>query len=109
VLQPDEVKSWVLTVLSELITAVDADGLGSTCHCDLYDDQTGDSPGRIASFEIEGGKLTWWNWRSDDACARAAWSLKLVCEFPEDERRILWIRERSWALDKGNSRRIVRV
>jgi hypothetical protein len=109
VLQPDEVKAWTLTVVNELITAVAADGLAPTCHCDLYDDQIGDSPGRIASFEIEGGKLTWWNWRSEDACARAAWSLKLICEFGEGENRTVWVRERSWALDKANSRRIVRV
>lgn len=109
-LSEKEVQKWVLIVVQELFSAIAMDGLGSTCHCDVYDDQVGDSPGRVASFEIADGKLAWWAWRSEDACARAAWPLKVIAAFGEGEHRTVWVRSNSWALDKADlRRRVVRM
>jgi hypothetical protein len=110
-LHEDQVKSWTLTVLKELLVQLVEDGLRPPLHADVFDDQVGASPGRIASFELDAkGNVAWWAWRSPDACARAAWPLKLRCEFGEGEHRTVWLRSNSWNLDKADlRRRVVRM
>ena len=94
-LQQDEVKQFVLESVTQVLAEL-SDKLSPPDHGDLYDDQISGSPGRIASFELDKhGKLTWWNWKSDDACARAEFPLKLKIEFGEDERRTVWLRGNS--------------
>jgi len=94
--QENEVKSFTLESLAEVLEEL-RDAVAPPCHCDLYDDQTGASPGRVASFELDAnGKLTWWSWRSDDACARAEWPMKLRIEFSNDDQRVVWLRGKSW-------------
>lgn len=108
----DKVKSWTLTVVDELLAQVADDGLRPPLHADLYDDATaGNSPGRVASFELDkNGVVSWWNWREPDSCARAEWPQKLVCSFGEGEHRTIWIRSNSWEFDKADlRRRVVRM
>ncbi|HTT23625.1 MAG TPA: hypothetical protein VMG82_32150 [Candidatus Sulfotelmatobacter sp.] len=103
-LNETDVKEFVLeSVAAAMVELGQAPG---PLHGDLFDDQTGASPGRIASFELDKhGKLTWWNWRSEDACGRADFPLKLKIEFAEDERRTVWLRGnshgrgRSWDIE----------
>jgi hypothetical protein len=101
-LKQDEVTDRVLEVASEALAAL-SDDLVPPCHCDLFDDQVGASPGRIASFELDKhGKLTWWTWKSDDACGRAEYPLKLKIEFGERGWRRVFVRTNSWDLDRSS-------
>lgn len=107
-LQEEQCKSWVLEVVGQALVAL-KDDLVPPCHCDLFDDQVGASPGRIASFEIDKrGELTWWNWKSDDACARADYPLKLNLEFEMGGWHRVWVRGNSWDFDRASSSRVSR-
>jgi len=108
-LHQSEVKTFVLESTTEVLIEL-ADAVAPPCHCDLYDDQTGASPGRVASFEVDAnGKLTWWSWRSDDACARAEWPMKLKMEFANDDRRVVWLRGKSWDIEDYRRARVSRT
>jgi hypothetical protein len=110
-LEQNEVKSWVLVCVSELLSQVADDGLGSTFDGDLHDD-VGFGGGRLASFEIVNGKLKSWAWRSADACGRADcdYPLKLRLSWGDGENRTAWLRQRSWEFDRGDRRhRVVQV
>jgi hypothetical protein len=110
-LQQDELKSFTLESLAEVLEEL-RDSVAPPCHCDLYDDGAGAgaSPGRIASFDLDAnGKLTWWSWRSDDACARAEWPLKLKMEFANDDRRTVWLRGKSWDIEDYRRSRVARL
>ena len=113
-LDQEATKNWILTAVAEAIAqfaqAGDDISRAREVHVDVYDDQTGASPGRIASFEIDKhGRLTWWNWRTPDACAGADWPLKLRLEFGEGEYRVLWVRQRKWDFDRANRPRVIRM
>ena len=62
-LQQAEVKSFILESLEEVLRELSAE-TAPPLHADLFDDQPGASPGRIASFELsKRGDLDWWNWK----------------------------------------------
>ncbi|HKV80806.1 MAG TPA: hypothetical protein VJP02_21835 [Candidatus Sulfotelmatobacter sp.] len=90
-------KSWVLTVTAAVLDELDRQD--RELHADLYGEF---GEGRIASFEMAKGKLTWFNFR-DDACSKADYPMRLKNEFPDGERHTVWIREKSWDID-GRSR-----
>lgn len=113
-LQEDEVKNWILIAVAEALTQFGQSGddisRARDLHVDIYDDSTGASPGRVASFELDAkGKLLWWNWRTPEACSLSEWPLKLRLEFGEGEYRVLWVRQRKWDFDKANRPRVIRM
>ena len=90
-MEKENLQDTLTAAATELSALATKEGLKGVFHFDVYDDQ---GHGRVCSFEMDGGKVTWWTWT--EAVAVAEWPLGLVLSTGDGETRKLWVSERVW-------------
>lgn len=90
-MEKQQLQERLKSVAQELSAEATREGLKGVFHFDVYDDQ---GHGRVCSFEMNAGRVTWWTWT--ESVAVAEWPLGLVLSSGDGETRKLWVSERVW-------------